>query len=57
MKVFALIITLLIVVSGAWMVYQGTSSRSEDEAIKQFIKSRGAAPIPSTWRGKIGSGI
>jgi hypothetical protein len=29
----------------------------DSAAIRRYVKSRGAAPVPVTWRGKIGEGI
>ena len=31
--------------------------RDDSVAIKKYVKSRGAAPVPKSWKEKIGQGI
>ena len=56
MKIFALIFFLLFVVGGILFARE-YAKRDDSSAVKAYIDSHGAAPIPSSWRGKIGKGI
>ena len=34
-----------------------TKDQSDRREIKAYVESRGKAPVPRSWRGKIGDGI
>jgi hypothetical protein len=42
---------------GALLLYVTLNQKDDSRAIKEYVESRGAAPAPSSWRGKIGKGI
>jgi len=48
---------LLIIIVGGVMFLQMEAEAEDKRAIKAYIESRGKAPLPKTWRQKIGDGI
>jgi hypothetical protein len=54
----ALLITLALVAFLGLGLAITPSKRSDDTvAIKAYVESRGAGPVPKSWRHKIGKGI
>lgn len=48
---------LLLFAVGAIMFYQMEKETEDNRAINKYMFTRGAAPLPSTWRNQIGKGI
>ncbi len=48
---------LLIVLVGGVMFLQMEAEAEDKRAIKNYLESRGKAPIPRSWRERIGDGI
>jgi len=42
---------------GTVLVAFKSRQRDDSSAIRKYVKSRGAAPVPTSWRGKVGDGI
>jgi len=42
---------------GTVLVAFKSHQRDDSSAIRKYVKSRGAAPVPTSWRGKVGDGI
>jgi hypothetical protein len=57
MKIFAAIIGLFIALGVTGYILVIMQDIDDQKAIKEYMDSRGAAPIPRSWRGKIGEGI
>ena len=57
MKYLLLGIVALFVLWGGVLVTFKKQNRDDSVAIKRYVKSRGSAPIPVSWRDKIGEGI
>lgn len=57
MKYVAIGTFLFFVLWAAFIVTSAKKNVDDSAAIKRYVKSRGAAPIPKTWKGKIGEGI
>lgn len=48
---------LLIVIAGAVIFLQMEAEAEDKRAIKAYMDTHGKAPLPSSWREKVGSGI
>ncbi|MCB0325796.1 MAG: hypothetical protein KDD69_19575 [Bdellovibrionales bacterium] len=48
---------LLIVLAGAIMYYQMEAESEDQRAVREYMLSRGKAPLPASWRDKVGEGI
>jgi len=42
---------------GVSVAFTAAINYSDERQVQEYIDSRGAAPIPRTWQGKIGKGI
>ncbi|HQH27562.1 MAG TPA: hypothetical protein PLP17_09225 [Oligoflexia bacterium] len=56
-KLFFICTFVLIFLAGAIMFFQMEAQSADSRAIKAYVESRGRAPIPPSWRNKIGAGI
>ena len=57
MKILMLSIVGFFLIWGTVLVAFKKHSRDDSVAIKKYIKSHGAAPVPASWLEKIGEGI
>lgn len=57
MKVFVITILIGIVVVGGAIVVEMTRERDDSDQVKKFVETRGDAPLPRSWVGKVGKGI
>jgi hypothetical protein len=48
---------LLLFVAGAIMFYQMERETEDQRSINNYMYTRGAAPMPPSWRSKLGKGI
>lgn len=56
-KVFFIACFVILFIAGAVMFMQMQQETVDERAIDAYVSSRGKAPVPSSWRGKIGEGI
>ncbi len=56
-KIFFGVAFALIFAVGAIMVVQMDQEQDDRRAVKSYLDSKGKAPVPPSWRGKIGNGI
>ena len=56
-KVFFISCFVILFVAGGILFLQMEKESADRRQIKQYLDSRGKAPIPGAWREKIGSGI
>lgn len=56
MKLWITLLALFGIV-GVWMYVDLTMELSDEEEVKAFIESRGAGPVPRSWRSEVGKGI
>ena len=47
----------LLFAAGAIMYLQMEKETEDNRSINRYMFSRGAAPLPSTWKNKVGKGI
>ncbi len=57
MKYVAIGVVAFFLIWGTVLVAVTKNKRDDSVAIKRYVTSRGAAPIPKTWTRKIGEGI
>ena len=57
MKYLMLGIVGFFVIWGGFLVAFKKQTRDDSVAIKKYLNSRGSAPVPQSWREKIGQGI
>ena len=57
MKYLMFGIISLFVIWGSVLAVAKKNSRDDSVAINRYLKSRGSAPVPSSWKEKIGEGI
>ena len=48
---------VLLILAGAIMFFQMEKETQDQRAINSYMYSRGATPMPSTWRDQVGKGI
>ena len=56
-KIFFGAIFVLLFITGMVMFLQMEAETEDRIAVDNYLKSRGKAPIPASWRSKIGEGI
>lgn len=56
-KVFFIACFVILFIAGAVMFMQMQQESVDERAVNAYINSRGKAPVPPSWRGKIGDGI
>ena len=56
-KIFFTAVFVLLFLAGAIMLCQMQAETADSRAIKIYLDSHGAAPVPPSWRSKIGKGI
>lgn len=56
-KIFFVACFFLLFAAGALMFLQMEAESEDQRAIKAYMDSRGAAPLPRSWRDKVGRGI
>ena len=57
MKYIVLGFVLVMVAFGASVALTAALQYSEEQQIETYIESRGKAPMPRSWYGKVGKGI
>lgn len=57
MKYVALGFVLIMITFALSVAITAAVQYSDEQQIEEFIKSKGASPVPMSWRGKIGKGI
>jgi len=57
MKYVVLGFVIILVTFAASVALTAAIQYSDEQQIKEFIDSKGATPVPLSWRGKIGKGI
>jgi len=57
MKLLGIGLVLFFVIYAGVLVAVTKSNVDDSRAIKRYVSSRGAAPVPKTWRSKLGEGI
>lgn len=48
---------VLLFIAGAVMFVSMQKETVDRREIKRFVETRGAGPVPRSWKGKIGEGI
>lgn len=56
-KIFFGACFVLLTIAGAVMFVSMQKETVDRREIKRFVESRGGAPMPRSWRDKIGEGI
>lgn len=57
MKYVALGFVLVMITFAVSVALTAAIQYSDEKQIQEFIDSKGATPVPMSWRGKIGKGI
>ena len=50
-------IFVLLIAAGAIMFFQMEHETEDKRAINKYLFTNGAAPLPASWRDKVGKGI
>lgn len=56
-KVFFISCFIILFLAGGIMFYQMQAESLDKRQVERYVNSRGKAPVPSAWRGKVGDGI
>lgn len=56
-KIFFICCFVILFGAGAIMFISMEREAEDQRQIERFIESRGKAPVPKSWRGRIGDGI
>lgn len=56
-KAFFISCFVLLFIVGAFLFLQLQRAQDDAKAERAYLNSRGKAPVPSSWEGKVGKGI
>ncbi len=56
-KIFFVCCFAILFLAGAIMFLQMEAATEDKRQIDRYMNSRGKAPLPSSWRDKVGDGI
>jgi hypothetical protein len=56
-KIFFGAMFFLLFVAGGLMFMQMEAESEDQRSIRAYMDSRGKAPLPASWRSKVGEGI
>ncbi len=56
-KIFFISCFVLLFLAGGIMFLQFEQESADKREVRAYLDSRGKAPVPRAWRGKIGDGI
>ena len=56
-KIFFISCFVILFIAGAIMLMQMDAETANEMEIRRYMESRGAAPLPRSWRPQVGKGI